>query len=104
MTTSVAGIDLPPKHARQTAAVVSVAEQCQCEACCGSHRDSGWDRTSLIAAVATIIHREQLPPEVRHAALTLVGWLARRHNGEKACNRGVSQARKQSIRVHDGRG
>ena len=35
-------------------------------------------------------------------ALKLIGWLARRRNHERPCNRGVYEARKQAMLVHGG--
>jgi hypothetical protein len=60
-------------------------------------------RKDLIAAIAAIVRREELSDEVRDAALTLIGWLARRHGDERACTCGLYEARKQAMAVHGGR-
>lgn len=49
-------------------------------------------RTGLIAAIVSLIRSGVLPSETRDAALVLVGWLARRCDGEPACARGVREA------------
>ena len=40
-----------------------------------------------------------MPREVKEAAMVLVGWLARRREQEKPCQRGVQEARKQVMRL-----
>lgn len=70
------------------------------------HGESGLDekeRTELIATIVSIIKRRGVPPHVHQAALTLVGWLARRKLCERPCQRGLIEARKQTIRVTSGR-
>jgi len=40
------------------------------------------DRTQLIGEIASVLNQPTVPPEARQAALTLIGWLARRMPGE----------------------
>ena len=60
-------------------------------------------RKDLIAAIAEIVRNRELSDDVRDAALTLIGWLARRHGNECPCTRGVYEARKQVMAGHGGR-
>jgi hypothetical protein len=39
-------------------------------------------RTRLIGDIARVLRADQVPDEARAAALTLIGWLARRMPGE----------------------
>jgi len=59
-------------------------------------------RKDLIAWIAGLVQSEEMSEEVRSAALTLIGWLARRHGSECACTRGLYEARKQAMAVHGG--
>jgi hypothetical protein len=59
-------------------------------------------RKDLIATIVEIVRSEELHPDVRDAALTLIGWLARRQGEECACTRGLYEARKQFMAVHRG--
>ncbi len=52
------------------------------------------DRTRLIGEIADLLAAERMPEETRCAALTLIGWLARRMPGECAHALGVEEARK----------
>jgi hypothetical protein len=61
-------------------------------------------RKDLIAWIVGMVRNEEMTDEVRSAALTLIGWLARRHGEECACTRGLYEARKQAMSVHGGRG
>jgi hypothetical protein len=36
------------------------------------------ERQRLIAEIASMLPKREVPPEARKAALTLIGWLARR--------------------------
>jgi hypothetical protein len=79
----------------------TAASGTQVTACCeGPLPESA--RKDLIAAIVEIVHSEQLSDDVRNAALTLIGWLARRHGHERACVRGLYEARKQAMAVHRG--
>ena len=69
-------------------------------ACCTEAPLPEGARKDLIAAIVEIVHSEPLSDEVRSAAMTLIGWLARRHGDERACSRGVYEARKQVMAVH----
>ncbi|MCL2822639.1 MAG: hypothetical protein FWD57_01485 [Polyangiaceae bacterium] len=54
-------------------------------------------RTALIADVVYAISVHDTPPQVHQAALTLVGWLARRRPSEYPCRTGVAEAIRQSF-------
>ncbi|MCU0694180.1 MAG: hypothetical protein MUF54_22535 [Polyangiaceae bacterium] len=56
-------------------------------------------RTALIAAIVSVIRTDGVPGDVHQAALTLVGWLARRRICERPCQSGLVEARKQLVRV-----
>ncbi len=60
------------------------------------------ERKELIAAIVAAVRCDTIPSEVRQAALTLIGWLARRRPEETACTRGLYEARKQSMSVAGG--
>ena len=60
------------------------------------------ERKELIEAIVLLVRDETLSDDVRDAALKLIGWLARRRNHERPCNRGVYEARKQAMLVHGG--
>jgi len=55
------------------------------------------ERTQLITTIVSLIQFDEIPPNVYQAALTLVGWLARRQLSEHPCNAGVAEAMTQSI-------
>ena len=44
-------------------------------------------RTRLIGEIVAVVRQTDLPPEARKAALTLVGWLARRMPGDEIDSR-----------------
>ncbi len=50
------------------------------------------ERTRLIEEIARLLGREPMPDDARTAALTLIGWLARRMPGECAHALGVEEA------------
>lgn len=72
-------------------------------ACCREGHLPESVRKDLIGWIAGLVRSEQMSDEVRGAALTLIGWLARRHESECACTRGLYEARKQVMAVHGGR-
>lgn len=97
------GIDLVNRSDKTAAAVVISWSKIRK---LSPHGDSGLDekvRTELIATIVSIIKRRGVPPHVHQAALTLVGWLARRKVCERPCQSGLIEARKQSMRVTSGR-
>ena len=49
------------------------------------------DRTRLIGEISRILSDGPVPDETRAAALTLIGWLARRMPGEAAHAIGVAE-------------
>jgi hypothetical protein len=49
------------------------------------------DRTRLIGEIASVLSDGTVPAEARAAALTLIGWLARRMPGEQPCRDGVEE-------------
>lgn len=49
------------------------------------------DRTRLIGEIARVLRETSVPDETRAAALTLIGWLARRMPGEGASQAGVAE-------------
>lgn len=51
------------------------------------------ERTRLIGEIARLMGHESMPEDARTAALTLIGWLARRMPGECAHALGVEEAR-----------
>lgn len=51
------------------------------------------ERTRLIGEIARLLGREAMPEDARTAALTLIGWLARRMPGECAHALGVEEAK-----------
>ena len=54
------------------------------------------DRTRLIGEIAQILRDDApVPDDARAAALTLIGWLARRMPGEVAHRAGVAEAMMQ---------
>ena len=55
------------------------------------------DRTRLIGEIARLLAVERMPDDTRTAALTLIGWLARRMPGECAHALGVEEARTRSV-------
>ncbi len=54
------------------------------------------ERTRLIGEIARLLAVERMPEDTRTAALTLIGWLARRMPGECAHALGVEEARKRA--------
>jgi hypothetical protein len=60
---------------------------------------SDCDRTRLIGEIANLLAAERLPEDTRSAALTLIGWLARRMPGECAHALGVEEAAAARRRV-----
>lgn len=71
-------------------------------ACCREGHVPESVRKDLIAWIAGLVRSEEMSDEVRSAALTLIGWLARRHGSECPCKRGLYEARKQAMAVHGG--
>ena len=57
------------------------------------------ERTSLMSRIVEAVRREDVPCDVQNAALTLVGWLARRYDHECPCTCGVVEALKQTIGI-----
>lgn len=61
------------------------------------------ERTRLIGDIARVIHEESMTSEARAAALTFIGWLARRLPEECPCQKGVAimkrRAAKASVRA-----
>ncbi|MEO7328365.1 MAG: hypothetical protein ABI193_07295 [Minicystis sp.] len=49
------------------------------------------DRTRLIGEIARVLRDDPLPDDARAAALTLIGWLARRMPGEAVSLAGVNE-------------
>lgn len=49
------------------------------------------DRTRLIGDLARVLRENPMPDDARAAALTLIGWLARRMPGEPVSMAGVSE-------------
>jgi len=49
------------------------------------------DRTRLIGEIARVLRDDPVPDEARAAALTLIGWLARRMPGEAVSTAGVPE-------------
>lgn len=98
------GLDLRPGWGKTPAVVRSGALRTQANAGCPPTILSEDERTSLISRIVDAIRGQEVPCDVRSAALTLVGWLARRHGGEQPCTSGVVEARKQSIKVAQRRG
>jgi hypothetical protein len=98
------GLDLEPGWDKTHAVVRSGALRTQTNSGCAPSMLSEQERTSLITRIVQAIRGQEVPCDVQSAALTLVGWLARRHGAEAACTIGVVEARKQSIAVAQDRG
>ncbi len=49
------------------------------------------DRTRLIGEIARVLRDDPVPDDARAAALTLIGWLARRMPGEAVSTAGVNE-------------
>lgn len=49
------------------------------------------DRTRLIGEIARVLRDDPVPDDARAAALTLIGWLARRMPGEAVSTAGVPE-------------
>jgi hypothetical protein len=49
------------------------------------------DRTRLIGEIARVLRDDPVPDDARSAALTLIGWLARRMPGEAVSTAGVNE-------------
>ena len=100
---SILGIDLDGESDKTPAAVSIGASKIRNVS---PHGELGLDekvRTELIATIVSIIERRGVPPHVHQAALTLVGWLARRKICEQPCQSGLIEARTQSMRANSGR-
>ena len=52
-------------------------------------------RTEVISTIVSIIRVKGVPPNVYQAALTIMGWLARRKPSESPCQIGVVEAQRQ---------
>jgi hypothetical protein len=84
---------------------VSTTASCpSMQACCEGAGIAELERKALIAAIVQALGNGDAPHDVRVAALTVIGWLARREQGEHACTRGVVEAHRQSVRVKSSRG
>lgn len=62
------------------------------------------DRTRLIGEIASVLSDGTVPAEARAAALTLIGWLARRMPGEQACRDGVEEMARRACARAGGAG
>lgn len=98
------GLDLEPGCDKTALVVRSGALRTQANAGCPPTILTEDERTTLISRIVGAIHGENVPCDVRSAALTLVGWLARRHAAEKPCTSGLCEARSQSLDVAQHRG
>ena len=96
------GLTCRENMTRERAPMPIAASKTQLTACCREGRVPESARKDLIATIVQIVRTEELTEDVRDAALTLVGWLARRRQAENACTRGVYEARKQVIAIHGG--
>jgi hypothetical protein len=85
---------------RERAPMFDMASHVQADLGGGEARLAESDRKNLIAAIVALVRNDNVSIEVRDAALILIGWLARRRIGERPCNRGVYEARKQIMTVH----
>ena len=74
------------------------------QACCEGAGIAELERKALIAALVQALGSGEAPHDVHVAALTVIGWLARREHSEHACTRGVAEAHRQSMRVKSSRG
>jgi len=93
------GVDLSTRSDKTAAVVFSNALRPEDESVHGEVGLAEQERTALIAAIVSVVRADGVPVEVHQAALTLVGWLARRCRKEKPCQRGLVEARKQLVRV-----
>jgi hypothetical protein len=68
---------------------------------CDSHRrpcgtqdldEAAHDRSRFIVQIASLVRGPECPKEARDAAMTLIGWLARRMPGEAAHALGATRA------------
>lgn len=50
------------------------------------------ERSRLIGDICRLVHERDVPDDIRKAALTMMGWLARRMPGESAHALGVEEA------------
>ena len=57
------------------------------------------ERTRLIGEIARVLRDGPVPDEARTAALTFIGWLARRMPGEMPHAIGVAEARQSEQRL-----
>ena len=57
------------------------------------------ERTRLIGDIARVIHDEPMTSEARAAALTFIGWLARRLPEECPCQKGVAIMKRRAARA-----
>ena len=97
------GLDSTPRWDKTPSAVRSAALRTQANAGFPPMNLTVEERTTLIARIVELLRGDDVPCHVRSAALTLVGWLARRHDAEKPCTCGLVEARKQSMKVAQGR-
>jgi hypothetical protein len=65
------------------------AERPQCSIANETHR------VRLIADISKLLHDPCVPDQAKAAGLTLIGWLARRQEGEAAHGYGVPEASQQ---------
>ena len=59
------------------------------------------DRTRLIGEIARVLRDDPVPDDARAAALTLIGWLARRMPGEAVSTAGVAEMVRQPVPSND---
>ncbi|HNS97763.1 MAG TPA: hypothetical protein PLJ27_24990 [Polyangiaceae bacterium] len=98
----ILGIDLVDRSDKTPAAVLNGSKNQDLP----PHGEPGLDeqeRTELISTIVTVIRRRGVPPHVHQAALTLMGWLARRKICEHPCQTGVAEAHQQSLRMTSSR-
>lgn len=60
------------------------------------------ERTRLIGEIVQLLEEETITHEARAAALTFVGWLARRMPGECACQKGLDEMVERAEKVGAG--
>jgi hypothetical protein len=61
------------------------------------------ERTRLIGEIARVLRDDPVPDDARAAALTLIGWLARRMPGEAVSTVGVNEMVRRSSPPSSGR-
>ncbi len=96
------GIDTGLRRAKKTIDVLSSTSCKSMQPCCEWAGMAEEERTTLMAAIISAVRYEGTPDDVRAAALTVVGWLARRKDSERACTTGVPEARRQLISFNGG--